>query len=207
VGEPRTLAQRIGLTRVKGAVIGVLAVALVAVIYMQYGGSSGEEIRPVSAGARSAGQAPRVARGNRAEAIGLEEPAVPDAAPQLDRMFNPSHWESPELAQVVAYDPFALPASFPRSLTTGADSRLAGEGDPSASAASTEADELAAAIEQMRMELEALRQRGVQVIVHGRDKFVAMIGDRIVHVGDVIDGFTVTAIEPDGVRVERNVDQ
>jgi len=86
------------------------------------------------------------------------------------------------------------------------DPRLAQGVDPNAPAASADADELATAIEQMRMQLEELQQRGVQVIVRGRDKYVAMIGDRMVHVGDVINGFTVTAIEPDGVRVERNVD-
>jgi hypothetical protein len=29
-----------------------------------------------------------------------------------------------------------------------------------------------------------------------------VIGDRTIHVGDEINGFIVTAIEPDGVRVE-----
>jgi hypothetical protein len=60
-------------------------------------------------------------------------------------------------------------------------------------------------VAKLRDELEKLRQRGVGVIVRERDKFVAMIGDRTVHVGDEINGFTVTAIEPDGVRVERKV--
>jgi hypothetical protein len=52
-----------------------------------------------------------------------------------------------------------------------------------------------------------LQERGVNVIVRGRDEYVAMIGNRTVHVGDDIDGFTVTAIEPDGVRVERKIQQ
>jgi hypothetical protein len=42
------------------------------------------------------------------------------------------------------------------------------------------------------------------VIVRERDQYAAMIGDRIVHVGDEINGFTVTVIDPaSGVRVER----
>jgi hypothetical protein len=66
--------------------------------------------------------------------------------------------------------------------------------------------QLAEAIEQLRMELETLQQRGVQVILRHRDQYVAMIGDRTVHVGEEIDyGFVVTAIEPDGVRVERKI--
>ena len=34
---------------------------------------------------------------------------------------------------------------------------------------------------------------------------MAMIGDRMLHVGDEINGFTVTEIDPKGVRVERKV--
>jgi hypothetical protein len=34
-----------------------------------------------------------------------------------------------------------------------------------------------------------------------------MIGDRTLHVGDEIDGFTITAIEADGVRVERKIQE
>jgi hypothetical protein len=64
---------------------------------------------------------------------------------------------------------------------------------------------MAEAIESLRLELEQLQQRGVHVILRGRDEYVAMIGDRTIHVGDEISGFTVTAIEADHVRVERKV--
>ena len=47
------------------------------------------------------------------------------------------------------------------------------------------------------------KQRGVHVIVREGDQYVAVIGDRMLHVGDEINGFTVTAIDPDGVHVER----
>ena len=36
---------------------------------------------------------------------------------------------------------------------------------------------------------------------------MAMIGDRMVHVGDEINGFTVTEIDPQGVHVERKATQ
>ena len=57
------------------------------------------------------------------------------------------------------------------------------------------------------MELAALQARGVNVIVRGRNEYVAMIGDRTLHVGDEFEGFTITAIEPDGVRVERKIQE
>ena len=69
----------------------------------------------------------------------------------------------------------------------------------------TRASQLADTVAKLQTELEELRQRGVSVIVKQHDEYVAMIGDRTIHVGDEINGFTVTAIEPDGVRVERKV--
>ena len=53
------------------------------------------------------------------------------------------------------------------------------------------------------MQLEELKQRGVHVIVLEGNDYVAWIGDRKLHVGDTINEFTVTAIDPDGVHVER----
>ena len=47
------------------------------------------------------------------------------------------------------------------------------------------------------MELEELKQRGVHVIVREGDQYVAWIGERMLHVGDKINDFTVTAIDPD----------
>jgi hypothetical protein len=80
---------------------------------------------------------------------------------------------------------------------------VAGSVDSTAAAAA--AAKLAEAIERLQTELKALQERGVHVIIRGRDQYVAMIGDRTLHVGDEINGFTVTAIEPDGVRVERKL--
>jgi hypothetical protein len=41
-------------------------------------------------------------------------------------------------------------------------------------------------------------------VVRERDQYVAMVGDRTLHVGDEIKGFIVTEIDPqEGVRVER----
>ncbi|HEY3391943.1 MAG TPA: hypothetical protein VGK58_04510, partial [Lacipirellulaceae bacterium] len=108
-----------------------------------------------------------------------------------------------DLSVVVAYDPFALPPAFPNSPASVASRSAKGAAVEATEAG--DADQLAEHLESLRMELEQLQQRGVQVIVRGRDQYVAMIGDRTIHVGDEISGFTVTAIEPDHVRVERKV--
>jgi hypothetical protein len=104
---------------------------------------------------------------------------------------------------VLAYDPFALPSEFPRSAQVAGASRA--QVAAIAATLAENADQMAEAIESFRVELEQLQQRGVHVIVRGRDQYVAMIGERTIHVGDEIGGFTVTAIEPDYVRVERKV--
>jgi len=199
VAETQTTLQRIGLTPRKAAVIGVLAVALLGVVYTQYGASDADD------------SAPPVADTNRWRATAQPRPvaATSSAVEQADTNrqfaaaeFDEAKWKSPELAEVIAYDPFALPASFPQPPRAVLDPELAAEGGDG-SAAARNAEQLAAAVEQFQRQLEELQQRGVHVIVNLRDEYVAMIGDRTLHVGDEINGFIVTAIEPDGVRVER----
>ena len=206
MAEPQTISQRIGLTRGKAVTIGLLAVALVGVIYIQYGRTSGDEMVPVAAHAPPSHRTQRSETQNATASTQPQQQTNADLRSAIAAAFNPVIWKSPDVSTVVAYDPFALPGSFPRALQTVLDPRLAEDSGSDASAASADGNELAAAIEALRLELEALQQRGVQVIVRGRDRYVAMIGDRMVHVGDEINGFTVTAIEPDGVRVERKVD-
>jgi hypothetical protein len=103
---------------------------------------------------------------------------------------------------VVAYDPFALPAAFPQPKVAGDSKGKNGEA-LLADAAAEEAKKLADEVEKLHMELEELRQRGVHVIVREGDQYAAIIGDRMLHVGDKINEFTVTSIDPDGVHVER----
>ena len=99
--------------------------------------------------------------------------------------FDETKWKSPEVTRVVAYDPFALPSAFPHPVRT-ADGGQVVDGDDG-SDAETAAAKLAEAIESLQTELRALQERGVHVIIRGRDQYVAMIGDRTVHVGDEIE--------------------
>lgn len=46
---------------------------------------------------------------------------------------------------------------------------------------------------------DALRNTEVTMILHGREGKAAQLGDRVVRVGDRVDGFVVTAIGPAGV--------
>jgi hypothetical protein len=197
VAETKPVAGKIGLTRGKAVLIGALAIALVAVVYIQYGGSSGHEPLTMSENPprpplpRSAAQA--------TEKQSVDGPA-PDEMDAAVLAFDQQRWKSPELTTVIAYDPFALPTAFPQPAVI--DPRLAGTETDELTTAEN-AKQLAEAVERLHTQLEELKERGVHVILNQGDQYVAMIGERMIHVGDEINGFTVMEIDPTGVRVER----
>jgi len=204
VDEPQRWSKRVGLTRAKAAIVCLLAVAMVAVIYIQYGPTIASEM---STGLARTIRARRAPRPDSAPDSKSENSLPPEsgAGGWPSAAVDPSAWRSPGLAAVLAFDPFALPSGFPRPAQATGDSRSAHDPAVAAEDAELAADQLTDAIESLRMELEELQQRGVRVIIRGRDQYAAMIGDRTIHVGDEISGFTVTAIEPDHVLVERKV--
>ena len=197
MAKAQTTMERIGLTRGKIALIAILTIALGGVMYRQY--------RPSDAGDVASPSAEEAPRHGTRRAVG---PAQSEATtPQNENdvqagltEFDQTKWKPPELTMVIAYDPFAVPASFPQPAREIAGSQMP---DGSDMTAEFTANQLAEEVERLQTQLEELMQRGVHVIVRQRDEYVAMIGDRTVHVGDEINGFTVTAIEPDGVRIER----
>jgi hypothetical protein len=205
VDEPQTWSNRIGLTRGKAAIVVVLGVTLVVVIYVKYGPSMGSNRSGGLVGAFIARAAPRSGSATPGSAAANSQQPASNAGRLFSTAADASRWKSPDLSIVLAYDPFALPSAFPSSLQASGASRAQDAVVVAAEAA--DADQMAAALESLRVELEQLQQRGVHVIVRGRDQdeYVAMIGDRTLHVGDVISGFTVTAIEADHVRVERKI--
>ena len=122
------------------------------------------------------------------------------------QLIDETRWKSPKLDTIVAYDPFALPPAFPQPPKAAAGAKGDGAENLMAAAAADEAKKMADAIVKQRMELDELRERGVHVITFDPKyhQYVAVIGDRTLHVGDKINEFTVTAIDPDdGVHIEK----
>jgi hypothetical protein len=211
VAESPNVSKSQGLTTGKMVLIGVLAVTLIGVLYVQYGAKesfdavpSATEFKHEKAGPNDL--QPTTANKASPAPIDAQKELTTDPLGALSDSFDASSWDTPDLSTVVEYDPFALPSAFPRSAAVNDPRLLLGGGSDEADA-EKRASELADAVAKLRTELETLKQRGVRIIVKQRDKYVAMIGDRTIHVGDEINGFTVTAIGPDGVRVETKVQQ
>lgn len=220
MADQQDLKKRIGLTPGKAVLISVLAVVLVSVVYVQYGPGGVESAEEVVEAVevtseRAPSPTPATATPIRPQSVAAptiaSAPAADDAVSGEKRPVSPmldaERWKAPDVDRVVEYDPFALPSAFPHPVNGIDEQGLTSEGIVAADAA-TRASQLADEVAKLHTELESLRQRGVSVIVKQHDKYVAMIGDRTVHVGDEIgSGFTVTAIDPDGVRVEKKVEE
>jgi hypothetical protein len=191
--------------------IGVLSLVLVVILYIQFGGGGGDK----PDGAASKYRPPRAAIAVQPAtetakpvtlAVAKTTPSTPankaKEAAGASTIVE-SRWKSPELASVVAYDPFALPPAFPQPPKVILGAKGNGAEALIAAATADDAKKQAEAVEKLRTQLYELTQRGVHVIVRERDGYAAMIDDRLIRVGDRIDDFTVTAIDPDGVHVER----
>ena len=189
-----------GATPKKLALIAVLGVVLIVVLYVQFGRPS-EESPAVSVEppVRPRPVANRTKTRQVSELAASAELSGDISTTDFDK------WRPQELATVIHHDPFALPASFPQPLPMDAEAAFAELGDQSNEQAADAVASLDQRIQQSRAELESLRNLGVQVLMRQGDGYVAMVGDRTIHVGDEINGFTVVAIDANGVRVARDL--
>jgi hypothetical protein len=194
--------ERYGASPGRLILIGVLAVVLAVVLFLQFGGSSDDDAYDAAIPPK-ASRLPRplVEAGNALPTTSGDAEASREwRIETVDRR----NWASPDVARVVRYDPFALPAAFPQPVRTAEGTLVDGEGAVVDAGFSEErrAQDMAA----IQAKLEELKQRGVRVIISGHKEAAAVVGDRTVRVGDDLEGFTVKAIEADGVIVERKLD-
>lgn len=206
--KPKSSPQQLGATRGKLIAIAVLAVVLLGVLYKQFGGSPAKPVQPEVPQSAAVEQEPSARPAARAARRGKSASPVAETiaavtAPVRLQSIDKEAWKPRNLATVIQYDPFALPAKFPQPVAVAKGNSANGD---ESSLADADASRLADTVAKLQTELEQLKQQGVHVIVLERDQYVALIGDRTIHVGDEIgNGFTVTAIRPDGVFVERKV--
>lgn len=199
MGKQPTRAKQAGVTPGKLVLIGVLAVVLVGVLYIQYGPTTQQAETNAPQPTATAESTVGPARSAPTTAVVLEPV---DAAPRK-QTGAVAGWQSPDLGSIVQYDPFSLPASFPQPRHDD-EGALAQDAVQTLDASAQQAA-LAAERTKSEAELQGLRQQGVHVIIRREDRYVAIVGDKEVHVGDEIDGFKVIGIDADGVRVAKDL--
>ena len=195
-----TWVQQAGITPAKMILVGVLTVALGGVLYLQFGGS--DAATPESTAQSPVTAEPGTVQSTQAETSGVSGTPASNAPKKSLALDN---WQTPNVASVVQYDPFAVPAAFPQPLQAALDGTLIPSEESIVQDASAARAALEAERQHMQSELDGLRREGVRVIIKREDEYVAIVGDRELHVGDEFNGFTVIAIDANGVRVAKDL--
>lgn len=181
----------IGATPGKMALAAALTVVFVVVLIVQFGGTSetGEARRPKTA----EGNPRPTPRPNRSAQTAQKSPSPPV------RQLPTRTWPTLERAEVLRYDPFALPAAFSLHQPTVAASQ--GKHDDEAARRQKELKQKQARRDQI---IARLQQEGVKAVFGGgSEATVAVVGTKTIRVGDKLEGFRVLAIGPNGVVLEQ----
>jgi hypothetical protein len=185
-----------GATPGKLILVSVLAVTLVAVVYWNYfrDGAPAEGTTHIAA-APAPEAADRKASAERRDRQ-AQSPSAPQNEAASGGKRERSAWPDFELARAAAYDPFAVPGLFPQPRTQFSSSAGGEATDASSETATEEVMNARAAA------LEAIRQKGVTLILRNGREYVAKIGELEIRVGDRIGGFRVVDISLRGVTLE-----
>lgn len=171
--------QTPGVTRQQIVLIGALGLIMAAVLAYQFGLFGGTDLAEETPAASKPQPAPVAA------AVASATKPSPAPAPAL-----PS-WPKVSGEAAAAYDPFALPDWLARKI---AETQRLKEEQQSQPDAGQQASMAA---------VTALKDRGASALLRGENGFAAaVVGNRVVKVGDEIEGFRVVAIDPDGLLLE-----
>jgi len=183
--------QKATVTLRQVLLIAVLGAILAVVLIVQFGGATGRpEDGHRGSGPRTPASGiaepsdPQIAAGPR-PAVGPAPAAKTAAAPA-----RPAGPPWPKLSGQTAaqYDPFAMPEPLARqAMAQGPDSSRDGKGG---AAQRNSASHPA---------LAALRSKGTSAVLRDQNGAVALIDNRVVRVGDVLQGYRVVSIDDDGV--------
>ena len=182
----KTMLQRYGLTPVKSGMIAVLSIVLVAVVWGQFGGTDQKE-RSVEAKS-DAPRSPARRNSARPASRSTKIAAVAELSP---RTVPAKAWSRISVEESIQFNPFQLPGS------------LAGA---SPEATEAERNDLARHsqeqndVEEQRRALRiSLLNEGVSMVVVGPHGKSAYLGNQLIREGDMVHGFIVKEIGPNGV--------
>ena len=211
------------LTRGKTALIAVLLIAIVGVMWSQFG-SSPKKATARAENVTNASRKPKSKAGNARRNRPLK-PSAPPANASSDQQATPVSWPIIDIANTEIHDPFELAAGIRAMMPAEVEPALVVETVPSAEQDSDEekqtADELLAkqiekqekarlerekarlaAVAKRKAEISSLVKNGVAAIIQLGDERVALIGEREIKVGDSLNGMRVVAIHDKGVELE-----
>jgi hypothetical protein len=177
-----TMRERIGASRGKLALVGLLAVVLVVVIVAQLPSSNSNDLptAPVST------MPEREAAAESASAPASSEKTSPDKLPRK--------WPELTMNAIVAFDPLAAPSWY--LAATHVEQSDENEQDDSTLASAEERASSAA--------LEALRQAGTTIVLTVNGERIATIGEQQFRIGDRIAGYLVSDITDQGVILTKS---
>ncbi len=179
--------KRAGVTPAKGIAVGALALLLIIVCVMQFGGTTPQ---PRTKPRRDAvARQPRANAPSRTVSTPARTPAIGTGDGTISKP-----WPEVDVDTVVQFDPFQLPRRVAVKIRQE-DEKRKQEAEHAKISSSQQAEEEA---RRVRM-LADLRKTGVELIVSTGGHVVALIGSRPVQVGDTINGLTVSEIRPDGI--------
>jgi hypothetical protein len=168
---------KLGASPGKLLVTGLLGIVFLAVLWYQFGDSGTPSAtarrRPRSA-ARPNDSRPAAELQQGAEFL------PPDSIP----------WDPIPLDEMLAHNPFRLPPALQTAT-------------PKQAAAGHATDAISTAEAEHRQQVVAqLQTKGVSMVFEQQGQMIAVVGDRQIRVGDVIDGLRVKEITSDGLVLE-----
>ncbi len=174
---------RTGATPGKLVLIAVLAIVLVVVLVVQFGGDA----EPTAANAKR----PLARRRPALPVVKASLAPRPVVTPHVVTTTTAvKHWSPIPMEEIRQYDPFALPSwgQVAQAAPAEQSSNPATNQDPRDA--------------ERRTALAKLMQQGVSIVVVNGDRRTATIGERTVAVGDTLLGYRVKAITATGVVLD-----
>ena len=175
-----TMRERIGATRGKLALVGVLAVVLVVIIVVQLPGPTDYD-KAATASVSSI----RERSTDNNDITMLEEPISSTEKTLID--MSPREWPELSIDAITAFDPLEAPSWYVAAAqiekTNEAGEQTLASADDDASAAG----------------LAALQEAGATIVLIANGERIATIGDQRIRIGDNIEGYQVSDITDQGV--------
>ncbi len=178
-----------GVSRLKLAVIAILCVLLLAVLYVQFGGTkqSTQTSEKQPAADDSAEGRQRTRRTPRPIAVANESPSAAR-----------STWPALTLSEILQHNPFDLPHSLTEDLSSSVDEAA----DEAEEELNRQQEEARQRLAKQQAFLGKFQNSGMTVYFEDTHGSAAIIGSRRVRPGDIIEGFLVVEVLPDGVILE-----